>query len=242
MPHVLLRSVTLPILIALAATSAMADAPGDKVHTLVRDYVSIDHDLRKTQALQAALMQQKSKIDATGAGLNNRQDALNDQANSHNTEAAAQQRALVKSKSDCNNANQNSSGEANACDNAIKQLNQKTADLNAGVAPLQQQQSELDLEYAQYNQTANDWSVQEQRTMTELNTLYRALNDWADRADDLMGSGPFQDEVEANHADKQCVHHGLPDGVVSIEELQTYAAGAERCLRYIDAQRRKAGP
>lgn len=238
----LLRSAVLPILVAMTTAAAAADAPGDKVHTLVKDYASINRDLRKTQAVQAALMQQKSKIDATGADLNKRQDALNDQADSHNTEAAAQQRALVKNKSDCNNANQNSSGQANACDNDIKKLNQKTADLNASVAPLQQQQSELDLEYAQYNQAANDWSVQEQRTMTELNTLYRALNDWADRADDLMGSEPFQEEVEDNHADKQCVHHALPDGVVGIEELQSYAAGAERCLRYIDAQRRKAGP
>jgi len=225
----------------LAAPAAGSDtAATDKVNALVKDYASINRDLRNTQAAQSALMQQKSKLDTTGAELSKRQDALNSQANAHNSEAAAQQAALAKSKSDCNNGNQNSSGEANACDNNIKKLNQKTAALNASVATLQQQQSELDLEYAQYHQAANDWSEQEQQTMTELNTLYRALNDWADRADELIGGEPFQEEVEANHADKYCLHHELPDGVVSIEQLQSYSTVAERCLKYVAAQRRLA--
>lgn len=233
LPYLILTAVTL-------ALSAPAWADGDKLDALIKDYGTIGRDLHKAQATQAALMKQKTALDARGADLSRRQAALNAQADSHNSAAAEQQRELAKSRSDCNNSNQNSSGQANECDNAIKKLNQKTADLNAGVAPLQAQQNQLDLEYGQYNQAANDWTEQENRNTTALNALYRALNDWSDRADGLMGSGPFMDEVEASHAGEACTHRNLPDGMLSIEELQHYAAGAERCLKYVAAQRKQA--
>lgn len=236
--HRLLPASALLLLLILAPPPAVY-AEGDKVGALIKDYGSISHDLHKAQQTQSVLLKQKAALDVRGSNLSKRQDALNNQANAHNAEAAAQQRALAKSKSDCNNSNQNSSGQANACDNNIKKLNQKTADLNATVSPLQQQQSELDLEYGQYNQAANDWTAQENENTTSLNALYRALNDWADRADDLMGSAAFHEEMESSHADQVCAYHTLPDGMLSIEDLQHYAAGAERCLRYIDAQRHK---
>jgi hypothetical protein len=49
------------------------------------------------------------------------------------------------------------------------------------------------------------------------------------------------DEMQAGHPDPACAHRALPDGLLSIEVLQRYAAGANRCLKSVVAQRKPAG-
>ena len=217
MSHVLLRSVVLLLVIAMMPAAAWAGA-GDKVDTLLRDYSSISSDLHKMQLTQADLMKQKAALDAQGSTLSRRQDALNAQPNATYAPATNQQKPLG--------------------DNKAKKLKKMSLVADAGALPLETRQSELDLKYSQYDEVANDWNAQEQQTVTALNALYRALNSWADRADDFMGSVPFRKEMEASHAGEACAHRALPDGTLSIEELQDYAAGAERCLRYVAARRK----
>lgn len=230
-----------PLLALVVAVAASAG--GDKGDVLIKDYASINRDLRKAQVTQAGLLKQKTALDARGTELSQRQDAMNSRADAHNAEAAAQQRQIAKNKSDCNNSDvqgKNTAQHVNDCDNQVKTLNKKTQEVNADVLPLETEQSVLDLDFAQYTQAANDWNLQENQTMTSLNTLYRALNDWADQADGYMSSGPFLDEMQAADAGQACAHRALPDGLLSIEELQHYAAGAERCLLYVSTHRHKA--
>ena len=235
----------LPLLIATLSTAAWADNVGaDKMAALLKDYSSISRDLHKAQQTQAVLLKQKTDLDDKGLNLSGRQLALNSQTDTHNSVAAQQQKDLDAAKSNCNNSGNSNSGNTpqhvNDCDNKVKKLNKVTLEVNASVKPIQDQQSQLDLEFAQYTQAANDWSVQEDQNTTSLNALYRALNDWADRADDYMGSAPFLDQVEAGHADQVCSHRNLPDGLLSIEELQHYTAGADRCLKYVATQQKLA--
>src|SRR5579859_5514952 len=213
---------------------------------LIKDYASISRDLRKAQQTQAALLKQKAALDARGAELSGRQQGLNAETETHNSVAVQQQKDLDTAKTRCNNGGlvdgKDTPQHVDDCGNAAKKLNKITLQVNAGVKPLQSRQTQLDLEFGLYNQAANDWTVQEQQTMTSLNTLYRALNSWADRADNLMGSAPFQEEMEMNHADQACAHRALPDGMLSIEELQRYAADADRCLKYVAGERKLARP
>lgn len=237
------RASSLVVSLLAVSVALSVSAAGDKSDLLIKDYASINRDLHKAQVTQAALLKQKVVLDARGTQLTQRQDTMNGRADAHNAEAAAQQREIAKTKSDCNNSDvqgKNTAQHVNDCDNLAKKLNKKTLDVNAGVLPLETEQSALDLDFAQYNQAANDWNVQEQENMTSMNTLFRALNDWADQADGYMGSGPFLDEMQAAHAEQACAHRALPDGLLSIEELQRYAAGADRCLRYVAAQRKLA--
>lgn len=227
------------LLVALSVSAA-----GDKGDLLIRDYASISRDLHKAQQTQAALLKQKTELDARGADLTKRQDAMNARADAHNAEAANQQRQIAKSKSDCNNSDvqgKNTAQHVNDCDNLAKKLNEKTQEVNAGVLPLETEQTALDVAFAQYTQAGNDWNAQENQNMTALNALYRALNDWADQADGYMGGASFLDTMQATHAEQVCAHRALPDGLLSIDELQRYAVGADRCLRYIQTQRRKLG-
>lgn len=232
----------LPLLIVALPSAAWAGS--DKMTALLKDYSSISRDLYKAQQTQAVLLKQKTDLDDKGLNLSSRQLALNTQADTHNSVAEQQKRELAAAKSNCSNSDyvdgKNTPQHINDCDNKVKKLNKVTLQVNAGVKPIQDQQSELDLEFAQYTQAANDWSVQEDRNTTSLNALYRALNDWADRADDYMGGAPFLDQVEAAHADQVCSHRNLPDGLLSIEELQHYAAGADRCLKYVATQQKLA--
>ncbi|HEV2110425.1 MAG TPA: hypothetical protein VGT99_03645 [Gammaproteobacteria bacterium] len=244
MSHVLLRNVVLLAVITVTPTAAWADAAGEKIGTLLRDYGSISRDLRQTQLAQAELIKQKAALDIRGSDLSTRQGALNAHPRDPNAAADNQQQAPGENKNPCNNQDHvNGKGtpqHLNDCDNKTKKLKKMGIAGNAGVLPLETRQTELDLEFNLYNQAADDWNAQEQQTITALNSLYRALNSWADRADDFIGSAPFQEEIEASHAHQACSQRALPDGMLSIDELQDYTVGAERCLNYVAAQRKPA--
>lgn len=241
-PH--LRSAALlAASMAVLAVNGGAFADGQsKVESLIQEFDGSTRDLHKWQAAQAALLQQKTAIDATAADLAKRQEALNQQMDAHNTASEQQKQQIAKNRSECNNMGaadgSNTSGHVNKCDNEIKILNKQTAALDAELLPLQTQQTSIDVAYTQYNQTANDWSVQEQQITTALNALYRSMNDWADNAEGLVTSGPFQTEVLAEHWERYCPNRPLPSGVLSIDVVVRYADGYDRCLKYVESQRR----
>jgi len=239
-----LRSAALlavSVLMLTAQPGASAEGQS-KVESLIQEFSSTARDLRKWQTAQAALLQQKASIDATAADLAKRQDALNAQMQAHNDRAEQQKQLLAKSRKECNNGGDNTSEHVNTCDNNIKKLNKQTAALDAELLPLQTEQTDIDVAYTQYNQTANDWAVQEQRTTTALNAVYRSMNDWADRADGLIGSGPFQTEILAEHWEKYCPNRGMPSGVLSIDAVMRYANTYDKCLKYVQSQRHAAAP
>lgn len=237
------RGVTLIAMSVLIACAAVADpAPArSKLDSLIYGFADISGDLHRLQAQQAALVQQKAAIDASGADLAKRQDALNQQTQAHNQLAADQQKNLAESQSACTGPNTSSTSmHVHDCDEVIKRLNKQSAEINAAMVPLQAQQSDLDLAYGQYNQAANDWSVQEQENTTALNSLYRSLNDWADQADGLITGESFQGEIAMDHAERYCPRHGLPSGTLSVHQLTLYADSADHCLKFVAAQRRAA--
>ena len=121
----------------------------------------------------------------------------------------------------------------NNCDNKIKQINEETLVVNAGKLPLKLQQSQLDKEFAQYNQAAKDWTERENHNTTALNTLNQALNDWLNRASALLSSEAFRAEVYYTHATNICNPRALPNGHLSADDLQRDAASADRCLRFV---------
>jgi chromosome segregation ATPase len=237
-----LRSAALlavSVLMFAAYTGASAEGQS-KVESLIQEFNSTTHDLHKWQAAQVTLLQQKTSIDATAADLAKRQDALNVQMQAHNDRAEQQKQLLAKSRAECNNGGNNTSEHVNTCDNNIKKLNKQTAAMDAELLPLQTEQTSIDVAYTQYNQTANDWAVQEQRTTTVLNALYRSMNDWADRAEGLITSDPFQTEILAEHWGKSCPNRAMPSRVLSIDEVMGYANTYDKCLRYVESQRRVA--
>ena len=222
----------------IMAVSAGAMAAGQsRVETLIQEFSSTSRDLHKWQTAQAALLQQKAAIDATAADLAKRQATLNQQMETHNAAAEQQKQLLVQSRSECNNGGNNTSGHVNECDNNIKKLNKQTAALDSELLPLQTEQTSIDVAYSQYNQTANDWSVQEQQTTTALNALYRSMNDWADQAEELITSDSFQTEILAEHWEKECPNRSMPGRTLSIDEVTRYANLYDKCLKYVEGQR-----
>lgn len=181
---------------------------------------------------------QKAAIDAPGGDLPKRQDALSQQDQAHDQGAAAQKQHPDQERSECADADHATGKNTPRHIKAIKKLSKLTMVTGGGQLPLESKQTDLDIAYAQYDQKAKDWNVQEQENITALNSTYRALNEWADQADGLITSGSFRDEIQADHAEKYCPHHELPGGTLSVEELTRYADTADRCLKHIAVQRR----
>ncbi len=227
----------------ILAVSAGALAAGQsRVEYLIQEFGDTSRDLHKWRTTQTALLQQKASIDATAGDLAKRQTALNQQMETHNAAAEQQKQLLAKSRSECNNGGDNTSGHVNECDNNIKKLNKQTAALDAELLPLQTEQTSIDVAYSQYNQTANDWSVQEQQTTTALNALYRSLNDWADQAEELITSDSFETQILAEHWEKECPNRTMPGRTLSIDEVSHFANTYDKCLKYVESQRHAAAP
>ena len=232
-----LRSAAVLAASVLAVSAGALAAGQSRVEILIQEFSSTSRDLHKWQTAQAALLQQKAAIDATAADLAKRQATLNQQMETHNAAAEQQKQLLVQSRSECNNGGNNTSGHVNECDNNIKKLNKQTAALDSELLPLQTEQTSIDVAYSQYNQTANDWSVQEQQTTTALNALDRAMNGWADQAEELITSDSFQTEILAEHWEKDCPNRSMPGRTLSIDEVTRYANLYDKCLKYVESQR-----
>lgn len=231
-----------PLLALSIAAPPAVSADDDKLASLIKDYGSISQGLHKAQQTQATLLRQKGALDAQGANLSARQQGLNAETQVHTSVAVQEQKDLDAKQEQCGRSG--SAGAKGAlphaagCGSASKKLGKMTLAVNVGGKLEENQQTLLDLEFGQYTQAANDWTARENQNITAMNALYGSLNEWADRADYYMRSGPFRDEVQASHAGKACTQRKLPDGTLSMEALQRYSADAESCLRYV-ATRRK---
>jgi hypothetical protein len=226
--------------LCLFVVSLHAAAP-DKLTVLMQQYGSDMKDLHRLQATQVDLVKQKAGIDATGADLAKRQGDLNTQADAHNAAVAAQQKALQSGKQDCGDADSNSKQNAANCASSVDSLNSKTTSLNNENLPLQTEQTNINLNYSQYNQSVNDWNLQEQQAMTAINTVYGSLNDWLDNADALIGGADFQSEIQLYHVDKDCPHHSLPgNGSITVDMLMRYTGADDKCLKAVEALRHPA--
>lgn len=236
----LLRNIVLSMAIAMMTAAAWAGAR-DKVDTLLRDYGSISRDLHDAQLAQSELLKQKAILDDRGSDLVKRQDTLNAHP-SIPAVPAAQQQAPQENKDPCDDKayadSKSTPQQVNGCDNKRKKLKKLSLDASAGALPVETRQSELDLEYSRYDEAAHDWNAQEQQTVTVLNSRYRSMNDWADRAAGLITSGPFQAEIVAEHWERYCPNRAMRSGVLSIDEVVHFADGYAKCLKYVDAQRR----
>jgi len=240
-PRVLLSNMVLLMAIAVMPAAAWADA-SNKVDTLLRDYGSISRDLRKAQQAQTELIEQKAILDARGADLTRRQEALNAQTRAQPPTPASQQKTPDENKSPCDIKNyvdgKNTPQHIDGCDNKTKKLKKMSLAAYAGALPLETEQTRLDLAYSQYDEAADGWNAQEQQTIRALNKLYHSMNDWADRAEGLITSAPFQAEILAEHWGKYCPDRSMPSGVLSIDEVVSFADGYAKCLKYIGAQRK----
>ena len=243
-----LRSAVL-LTVSMGLLAGTAEASGEaqsKVESLIQEFNSTARDLHRLQTVQAALLQQKATIDAMAGDLAKRQDILNQQMDAHNAASEQQKQQIARNRKECNNMGAadgtNTSGHVNKCDNEIKRLNKQTTALDAELLPLQSQQTSIDLAYAQYNQIANDWSVKEQQTTTALNAVYRSMNDWADRAESLISSGPFQAEMLAEHWEKNCPNLAMPSRMLSIDEVMRFANTYDKCLKHVESRRRALTP
>ena len=221
------RNVVLSVLIAVMPAIAWAGAT-DRVDTLLREYSSISRDLNKTQLAQSALIAQKAAIDDRGSDLSKRQDVLNAHPRDPNAAAPIQQAPVDENKSRCN---------GDRCDNKTKKLSKMSIAVTAGALPLETRQTRLDLEYNQYAEAAHDWNAREQQTITALNGLYSSMNNWADRAEGLVTSAPFQAVIHSEHWERYCPDRAMPSGRLSIDEVMSFADGYAGCLKYVAAHR-----
>lgn len=235
------------MLMTIAVISAAAWAGArDKVDKLLQDYDSISRDLHNVQLAQSGLLKQKAILDARGSDLVKRQDALNAHPSIPEAPAVKQQQAPQENKSPCDNKGyadgKNAPQHVNGCDNKSKKLKKLSLDASAETLPVETGQTELDLEYSRYDEAAHDWNAQEQQTVTALNSRYRSMNDWADRAAGLITSGPFQAEMVAEHWERYCPNRAMSSGVLSIGEVVRFAEDYAKCLKYVDSQQRTASP
>jgi len=233
-----LLSLTLPGL----AAAAMPDPLQQKVQGLVSESDSIAKQRHKWETVQQALMAQKRQIEAKQQAVEEAQDALNQRAVSHNQQVTAQQQALNANKSDCQSGD-SSAGHVDDCDKDIKDLNQKTGSLNADVGSVVTDQAKLDAQFAQANQDASDWNAHEGLATQHLNEVYRAGNDWLDRAYAVIVDDDFRDAVTATGSDAVCENHGLPAGKLSIPTLNRLSDAYRKCLKTVlSAEARAPAP
>lgn len=230
-------------LVGLMLPGLAAAMPPDlqtKVEALAREADSLERQRRKWEGVQQALLAQQQQIEDSQKDIQQQQDALEQQRATHDQQAAQHEQALKSSKSDCNSGDDSSSEHARECNSGIKDLNQKTSDLNTEATSLEAEQAKLDAQYAKNNQTASDWNANESVAVDHLNTLYHTMNDWLDKAYDVITNGDFRDEVTLQKADAYCVNRGLPAGLLSIETVKRLTDSYRRCLKYVLTQQRKA--
>lgn len=221
--------------------TAFARAPAGglpvRIESLLQEGTALSQQRQTLTATLTRLLQQKQALEANARQLTQQQAQLNRQADAHNQRVAVQQKSLRKNQSECNNmgaaTGTNTSGHVNQCDNEIKALNARTADIDAGVTGLAGQQAAVAKQTEENNQKINAWYPQEQQTVNQLNLIYQKTNDWMDRAYDFFASSRFQSAAHAAHADKDCSVSNQPSGTVTVQQLEAASVTALNCLRRV---------
>jgi chromosome segregation ATPase len=232
----------LGLLLPGLATAAMPDILQQKVEALVKESDGIAKQRHKWETVQQALLAQKQQIETTQKAVMDAQDALNQRTVSHNQQVVSQQKALKATKSDCQNGD-SSVSHVDDCDKDIKDLNQKTGTLDADVGSVASDQAKLDAQYAEANQDASDWNAHESVATQHLNEVYRAGNDWLDRAYAVITDQDFRDAVTATGSDSYCENRGLPTSKLSIPTLNRLSDAYRKCLKSVlSAEQKAAAP
>jgi chromosome segregation ATPase len=216
--------------------AAMPDILQQKVQALAKESDGIAKQRHKWETVQQALMAQKQQIEANQKSVMDAQDALNQRTVSHNQQVATQQQALQKNQSQCKNGSDSGTSHVDDCDKDIQGLNQKSGALNADVGSVESEQAKLDAQYAEANQSASDWNAHESVATQHLNEVYRAGNDWLDRAYQVITDEDFRDAVAATGSDAYCENRGLPTGKLSIPTLNRLSETYRKCLKYVLSQ------
>lgn len=219
------------LVMSIVMGAASAAATPDKLDKLIRDFGPINHDMQKLQAAQSALMQQKAPIETMGGNVVGQQTTLIQQGQAYNPLVIEQKPHSDQDPSGCKDA------AHGGCASGTKKLKKLSMKTDAGALAPETRQTDLDLAYSQYREKAEDWNAEEREITTALNSVYRALNAWADQADSLISSDSFQGEVKTDHAEKYCPLLALADGTLSSDVLMRYATDADRCLKYVAAKR-----
>ncbi|HEX7964910.1 MAG TPA: hypothetical protein VF651_04245 [Gammaproteobacteria bacterium] len=231
--------LALILLLPVAAHAALPPELQAKLETLAKESDGLAKQRAKWEGVQKALLKQKEEIDAAQNAILQRQAEINQRGVAHNQQAQQQSARLKSAQQDCANGS-NSSGHANDCKNTAQGLNQQTGDLNADAAALKAEQDSLDARYAQANQTASDWNLHEQQAVKQLNAVYRGMNDWLDRAYDMVVNPDFRDEIGARSVDAVCENRGLPSGTLSIPAMNRLSDYYRKCLKSVLAEQKKA--
>ncbi|HEX2667822.1 MAG TPA: hypothetical protein VHP13_05565 [Gammaproteobacteria bacterium] len=232
--------LVLILLLPVAARAAMPPELQAKLETLAKESDGLAKQRAKWEGVQKALLEQKKDIDESQYTISQRQADLGQRSVAHNQKAGAQNAALKGSQDDCNNGGNNSSGHANECNTKIKDINQQTGDINADAAALKAEQDSLDAQYAKANQTASDWNLHERQAVKQLNAVYKGMNDWLDRAYDMVANPDFRDEITARGVDAVCENRGLPSGTLSIATMNRLSDYYRKCLKSVLAEQKKA--
>lgn len=224
-----------PLLLMCLAPAVAAVPPESqvKLESLTKESDALAKQRYRWEGVQQALLKQKKQIEDTQTAVMQQQSDLNHRSAAHNQQTAAQKQHIADTKADCSNNPENSSGKANACNGDAKNINQASGDLNADVAQLQAEQDSLNARYAQANQDASDWNAHESEAMEHLNKVYHAMNDWLDRAYELIIDPDFRDAVTETNADAYCENRGLPSGTLSINTVKRLSDAYRKCLKYV---------
>ena len=243
-----LRSIVIAALfLPNLAVASLPPAMQEKVESLSRESDALVKERVHWEGVQQALLAQKQQIEDTQDEIARQQDALNARGAAHNEQAASQQKQLQRSscKPAADNSDNSSGANVNGgdldavkCNKSVKKLNAGTAQLNADAAEIQAQQDALEAKYAKANQDASDWNVHESEATDHLNAVYRAINDWLDRAYPVIADEDFRDEVALRGTDAYCGNHGLPDNM-SMGTARRLSDDYRRCLKSVLAAQRK---
>jgi hypothetical protein len=212
--------------------AAMPDTLQQKAAALAKESDGLLLQRHKWEGVQKALLAQKKQIEDTQSAVMQQQNTLSQRAAAHNEAVTTQQQTLQADKSDCSDSSDSASHNTD-CNQDAKSLNQKSGDLNADTTTLQSEQAKLDARYAKANQDASDWNAHESVATEHLNTVYRATNDWLDRAYAVIIDGDFRDAVTAAGADAVCENRGLPAEKLRIPTLVRLSDAYRKCLKVV---------
>lgn len=226
--------VVVAVLLSACAATAQATSPAvnSGVQSMLEQGTSISRERRSLEAQQAALLKQKSDLDAAGEALDVQQAALNQDIEANNQAITQQTGKTSQNQTDCQQG-KGGAGQTNQCNQDIKTLNTSRVDLKAQQDVLKQRQDDLNAAYQRHTQDAQAWNDKEQKTVTRLNAVYQSQNNWMDAANSLITGDAFQALVTQTNAASRCSGTVPKGNRITSALLQKYADTIVGCLSYV---------
>ena len=228
--HRVLTAVVLSVWILNVSATQLSLNNG--VKSLLEQGISISRERRNLETQQAALLKQKTELDAAGTALGQQQAALNQDIEANNQAITQHNGKQDQNQSSCQQGN-GSAGQTNDCNKDIKTLNVSRADLKAQQDTLKRRQDELNAAYQRHGQDAQAWNDKEQKTVTRLNAVYQGQNNWMDAANSLIASDAFQALMTETNAGSRCSNTVPKGDRITPALLRKYAEAIVGCLSYV---------